>query len=127
MLTIVYLSIASSGGAVPTQALPGFYNLVGHVEPLRQVLGGARAVLYFGAQADAGLAHAVTVLAAKLLIAAAAGLGVTTWYDRRKLYRLSPDLIAYASREAVDQTAELDANRAGRQHQPGAGDRPDGG
>ena len=102
MLTIVYLSIASCGGTVPTQALPGFYNLVGHVEPLRQVLGGARAVLYFGAQADAGLAHAVTVLAAELLIVAAAGLGATTWYDRRKLYRLSPDLIAYASR-AVDQ------------------------
>jgi uncharacterized phage infection (PIP) family protein YhgE len=39
MVLLVYLSLASSGGTVPIQALPGVFNVVGHVEPLRQVLG----------------------------------------------------------------------------------------
>ena len=50
MLLLIYLSLASSGGTVPPQALPGVFNVVGHVEPLRQVLGGTRAILYFGAR-----------------------------------------------------------------------------
>jgi YhgE/Pip-like protein len=100
MLSLVYLSLASSGGTVPTQALPGFYNFVGHIEPLRQVLTAARAVLYFGAQADAGLTHAAVVLAAELLAAVVVGVVITTWYDRRGLYRLSPEMIAYVGRVA---------------------------
>ncbi len=50
MLLLIYLSLASSGGTVPPQALPGVFNVVGHVEPLRQMLGGTRAILYFGAR-----------------------------------------------------------------------------
>jgi uncharacterized phage infection (PIP) family protein YhgE len=34
MLLLVYLSLASSGGTVPIEALPGFFGSVGHVEPL---------------------------------------------------------------------------------------------
>ena len=74
MLGLIYLSLASSGGTVPTQALPGFYNFVGHVEPLRQVLTAARAVLYFGAQGDAGLTHAVVVLGLEIVAAVVVGL-----------------------------------------------------
>ena len=51
MLLLIYLSLASSGGTVPIQALPGIFNLVGNVEPLRQVLAGTRAILYFSAKA----------------------------------------------------------------------------
>ena len=98
MLGLVYLSLASSGGTVPTQALPGFYNFAGHVEPLRQVLTAARAVLYFGAQADAGLTHAVVVLSLEIVAAVVVGVLVTSWYDRKRMYRLSPELIAYVSR-----------------------------
>ncbi len=105
MLGLVYLSLASSGGTVPTQALPGFYNFVGHFEPLRQVLTAARAVLYFGARANAGLTHALVVLGLEIVGAIAMGLLVTGWYDRKHLYRLSPELIAYVSRVADDRLA----------------------
>ena len=90
MLLLVYLSLASSGGTVPIQALPGVFNVVGHVEPLRQVLGGTRAILYFGAKGDAGLTHAFVIIGAELLFWAAIGLAVTSWYDRRGLDRISP-------------------------------------
>jgi YhgE/Pip-like protein len=105
MLGLIYLSLASSGGTVPTQALPGFYNFVGHVEPLRQVLTAARAVLYFGARGDAGLTHALIVLSFEIVAAVVAGLLITGWYDHKRLYRLSPDLIAYVSRVTDERLA----------------------
>ncbi len=65
MILLVYLSLASSGGTVPIQALPGFFNVVGHVEPLRQVLLGTRAILYFGASGNAGLTHSLVTVACR--------------------------------------------------------------
>jgi hypothetical protein len=102
LILFVYLSLASSGGTVPSEALPGFFRFVGNVEPLRQLLGGTRAILYFGARADAGLTRAVIVLAAELVFWLAVGLIVTAWYDHKRLYRLEPDLLAYVE-QAVDR------------------------
>jgi ABC-type multidrug transport system permease subunit len=93
MILLVYLSLASSGGTVPIQALPGVFNVVGHVEPLRQVLDGTRAILYFGARGDAGLTQALVVIAAELVFWAAIGLTVTSWYDHKRLDRISADLL----------------------------------
>ncbi len=62
MILLVYLSLASSGGTVPSQALPGIFRTVGSIEPLRNTLSGSRAILYFGAQGDAGLTHAVVFI-----------------------------------------------------------------
>ena len=45
MVLLVYLSLASSGGTVPIDALPGLFRVVGHVEPLRNVLAGTRSIL----------------------------------------------------------------------------------
>jgi ABC-type multidrug transport system permease subunit len=73
MVFLVYLSLASSGGTVPTEALPGFFN-VGHVEPLRQVLDGTRAILYFGARGDAGLTRSLILIACELAFWALVGL-----------------------------------------------------
>jgi YhgE/Pip-like protein len=102
LILFVYLSLASSGGTVPTQALPGFFRFVGHVEPLRQLLGGTRAILYFDARGSAGLTQALIVIAAELVFWLAVGLIVTSWYDRKRLYRLEPDLLAYVE-HAVDR------------------------
>jgi YhgE/Pip-like protein len=113
MVALVYLSLASSGGTVPTQALPGFYNVVGRLEPLRQVLTGARAVLYFGAQADAGLTHVAIVLGSEALVAVVAGLAITSRYDHKGLYRLSPDLITFVSRVADERQASQQPALAG--------------
>ena len=55
MILLIYLGLASSGGTVPTQALPGFFDIVAHVEPLRQTLVGLRGILFFDARGNAGL------------------------------------------------------------------------
>jgi YhgE/Pip-like protein len=102
MILLIYLSLASSGGTVPIQALPGFFDFVGHVEPLRNVLMGTRAILYFGAKGDAGLTHSLIVIASEFVFWAALGFTVTGWYDRRKLDRISPDLLSYIG-EAVER------------------------
>jgi YhgE/Pip-like protein len=102
LILFVYLSLASSGGTIPSEALPDFFRFVGHVEPLRQLLGGTRAILYFGARGDAGLTRAVIVLAAELVFWLAVGLAVTAWYDHKRLYRLEPDLLAYIE-QVVDR------------------------
>ena len=49
LLVFVYLALASSGGTIPLQALPSALRFVANFEPLRQVLDGVRAILYFGA------------------------------------------------------------------------------
>jgi hypothetical protein len=45
------------------QALPGALRWLAEIEPLRQILAGTRAILYFEARADAGLTRAVRAAA----------------------------------------------------------------
>ena len=101
MILLIYLSIASAGGTVPIQALPGVLQTVGHVEPLRNTLMGTRAILYFGARGDAGLTTSLIVLVCEIAFWAALGLAATFWYDRKRLDRISPDLIDY-----IDHTVD---------------------
>jgi uncharacterized phage infection (PIP) family protein YhgE len=104
MVIILYLSLASSGGTIPVQALPGFFRAVSDVEPLRQVLDGTRDILYFDAQWHAGLAHAVVVLGIELVFWLSVGLAFTSWYDHKKLDRLSPEILAYVHRAVSERT-----------------------
>jgi YhgE/Pip-like protein len=126
MLLLVYLSLASSGGTVPIQALPGFFRAVGHVEPLRNTLLGTRAIMYFGARGDAGLTTSLTVLACEVLFWAALGLAATFWYDRKRLDRLSPDLIGYINR-TVDQAVADRGSQAESAPGPAVGAAATGG
>lgn len=105
MLLFVYLALASSGGTVPVQALPSFFRFAASFEPLRQVLGGVRAILYFNAQADAGLTRGVVLTAVGLVFWLIAGAAVTRWYDRRGMDRLQPDVLEYMQRSAGAYTA----------------------
>jgi YhgE/Pip-like protein len=112
MILLIYLSIASAGGTVPPQALPGVLSTIGHVEPLRNTLMGTRAILYFGARGDAGLTTSLVVLVCEIAFWAALGIAATYWYDRKRLDRISPDLIGYIG-DTVDRAVAERASAPG--------------
>ncbi len=93
LLVFVYLALASSGGTVPLEALSPFFRFIANFEPLRQILDGIRAILYFGARGAAGLTRAWIATSAGLVFWLLLGIGITNWYDRRGLYRMPPDLM----------------------------------
>ncbi|MFJ9952881.1 DUF3533 domain-containing protein [Kitasatospora sp. NPDC091207] len=92
MFVFIALSLPSSGATIPLQALPTFYRGLAVFEPMRQLSDGVRAILYFGAQADAGLTRAWVMIAIGVVAALAFGFGMTTYYDRKGLHRFHPEV-----------------------------------
>ncbi len=45
------------------------------------------------------------MLSFEIVAAVVVGLFITGWYDHKRLYRLSPDLIAYVSRVTDERLA----------------------
>jgi YhgE/Pip-like protein len=101
ILIFVYLALASSGGTIPIQALPGVLRFAANFEPLRQILDGVRSVLYFDASGAAGLTRGFVLTAVGLALWVVLGIAVTTTYDRRGLYRMRPELVEYVTRSAA--------------------------
>jgi hypothetical protein len=102
LLLFVYLALASSGGTVPLEALGGFFRFFANFEPLRQTLVGVRAILYFDGSGDAGLTRAWIATGIGLAFWVSIGLLVTMWYDRKRLYRMPPNLMAYVDRAVAE-------------------------
>jgi YhgE/Pip-like protein len=100
MLAFIYLALASSGGTIPLEALPPVLKFVANFEPLRQVLDGVRAILYFNAAGDAGLDRGLLLTGFGLIFWVVLGITVTRWYDRRGMYRLHPEILDYVNRSA---------------------------
>lgn len=65
---------------------------------MRQILDGVRAILYFNATGDAGLTRGFVMTGLGLVFWVVLGVAATTWYDRKGLYRLQPDLLTYVNR-----------------------------
>ena len=76
--------------------------MLGYVEPLRQTLTGTRSILYFGAQAGAGLTRGTLTAALSLLFWLVLGTAIVKWYDRKHLYRLHPDILAHVTKSVQD-------------------------
>ncbi|MFD5467412.1 YhgE/Pip domain-containing protein [Kitasatospora sp. NPDC127059] len=90
MFVFIALALPSSGATVPLQAVPGFYRFLGVFEPMRQLSDGIRAILFFDARSDAGLARGWTMIAVGVALALAFGFGMTRYYDRKGLHRWTP-------------------------------------
>jgi hypothetical protein len=118
--------LATAGGTVPLQALPAVLRPLAQIEPLRQILDGTRAILYFDAQADAGLARAVTAAALGLVFWLILGAVTVRWYDRKGLNRMDPELLGYVAgsvqqyRPPNADARQQDSGNARRQAEPGA-------
>ncbi|MER5205534.1 DUF3533 domain-containing protein [Streptomyces sp. NPDC002825] len=90
MFIFIALALPSSGATVPLEATPAFYRFLGIFEPMHQLSSGVRSILYFDARADAGLARGWIMIAVGTVGALAFGFGMTHYYDRRGLRRLTP-------------------------------------
>jgi uncharacterized phage infection (PIP) family protein YhgE len=90
LLVFVYVSLASSGGTIPLQAVPGVYQFFADFEPLRQILGGTRAILYFNAIGDAGLDRGLVLITIGLAVGLVIGAAATLWYDHSGRSRIQP-------------------------------------
>ncbi|MEY9835053.1 YhgE/Pip domain-containing protein [Streptacidiphilus sp. EB103A] len=91
MFVFIVLALPSSGATIPLEALPGFYRWLAVFEPMRQLSGGMRAILYFDARAEAGLTRAWIMIAIGVAVALAFGLAATSYYDRKGLHRMVPE------------------------------------
>lgn len=118
MVLFVYVGLASAGGTVPVQALPGSFRFVSPADPLREILEGIRAIMYFDAQANAGLIHGIVATAAGLAFWLALGAIVITWYDRKGLFRIQPERLAFLHNAVVAYADE------GREQPPRPGSEP---
>ncbi|MHA5047075.1 YhgE/Pip domain-containing protein [Streptomyces sp. SD15] len=90
MFVFIVLGLPSSGSTIPLEAVPGFYRFLSVFEPMRQLSGGVRAILFFDARGDAGLTRAWTMIAAGAVLALLFGFAMTRYYDRKGLHRLTP-------------------------------------
>jgi len=111
LLLFVYAGLASAGGTVPLEALPQPLRALSYVEPLRQVLAGTRSIMYFDAQGVAGLTRGTVAAGAGLVIWLVLGAVVVTWYDRRRLYRLDPDILDHVTKAAQEYRAQQATRR----------------
>ncbi|MEU5386416.1 YhgE/Pip domain-containing protein [Kitasatospora cineracea] len=90
MFVFIALALPSSGATIPLQATPSFYRFLGAFEPMRQVVGGVRSILYFDARADAGLTRAWLMILLGFAVALVFGFAMTRYYDRKGLHRMVP-------------------------------------
>lgn len=90
-LFFVALAMVSSGGVVPTEAIPGPFALASQLAPFRHVVDGTRSLLYFDGSSAAGLGSAwialVAIGAGGLLL----GAVVTTAYGRVPAFSRHPE------------------------------------
>ena len=121
LLIFVYAGLASVGGTVPLEALPTVLRWLAQVEPLRQVLEGTRSILYFDAQAAAGLTRSVAAAAAGLVFWLITGAAFVKWYDAKGFNRIDPELLAYihASADTYHARGATDPHQL-----PGGDDKP---
>lgn len=90
MFVFIALALPSSGATVPLQAAPPLFRFLGTFEPMRQLAGGVRAIIYFDARGDAGLSRAWLMIAVGVVGALVFGFAMTRYYDRKGLRRLTP-------------------------------------
>lgn len=90
MFVFIALALPSSGATIPLEATPAFYRFLGIFEPMHQLSAGVRAILYFDARADAGLARGWIMIAVGTVLALLFGFAMTRYYDRRGLHRFTP-------------------------------------
>lgn len=121
LLVFVVFGIPTSGGAIPSEMLPRWFEPIGQVEPMHAAVRATRAMLFTDSPWSSGLGHASVVLGVWLVLAVIFGYAVASYYDRRGYVRepnrfALPPLIARAlgedNRSGEDDSAARDGDDA---------------
>jgi hypothetical protein len=104
MFVFIILGLPAAGATVPLQATPAFFEWLAKFEPMHQVFMGARALLYLGGRADAGLSQSLEWTTGSLVAGVALGVIVTRIYDRRGYHRVSTTPLTDAPEGIADAT-----------------------
>nr|WP_024800771.1 ABC transporter permease [Nocardia sp. BMG51109] len=87
LIVFVILGLPSSGGTVPIEATPKYFQWLANFEPMHQVFLGVRSILYFNGSGTAGLTRGIWMSVLGLAIGVTLGLTITRFYDRKGLER----------------------------------------
>ncbi len=87
LVFFVILGLPSSGGTVPLEASPRIFEWIAAIEPMHLVYLGARAILFFDADWDAGLGRSVIQTFVGLGVGLLLGWLGTKFYDRKGWHR----------------------------------------
>ncbi|WP_433209350.1 ABC transporter permease [Nocardia sp. CA-107356] len=90
LILFIILGLPSSGGTVPIEATPKYLGWLAKFEPMHQVFVGVRAIIYFDANFQAGLARGVWMAVLGLAIGLVLGIFITRYYDYKGLHRRDP-------------------------------------
>lgn len=83
LVYVVFMGLPSATGVVPLEALPGFFRAIAPIEPLFHMTMANRAVLYFNADADAGVQSGILGLLVITAVAVVVAVIAAVLYDRR--------------------------------------------
>ncbi|MHC3002381.1 YhgE/Pip domain-containing protein [Gordonia sp. GN26] len=87
LVFFVVFGLPSSGGTLPLEASPRFFEWIAAIEPMHVIYLGVRSVLYFDADLSAGLARSVIQCFIGLLLGVLLGMLGTKYYDRKGWHR----------------------------------------
>ncbi|WP_342024983.1 ABC transporter permease [Arthrobacter citreus] len=82
MIYIVFMGLPAASGVVPLEALPGFFRFIARGEPLYQMTMANRAVLYFDADASAGVQSGIIGMLILIIIAVLVAMIFAVLYER---------------------------------------------
>ncbi|MFF2604326.1 YhgE/Pip domain-containing protein [Arthrobacter koreensis] len=82
LIYVVFMGLPAATGVVPLETLPGFFAFIARGEPLYQMTIANKAILYYDAEASAGLQAGLIGMGVIILIAVVLGLLFSVLYDR---------------------------------------------
>ncbi|MBF4995027.1 DUF3533 domain-containing protein [Arthrobacter gandavensis] len=82
LIYVVFMGLPAATGVVPLETLPAFFAFIARGEPLYQMTIANKAVLYYDAEASAGLQAGLVGMGVIILAAAALALLFSVLYDR---------------------------------------------
>lgn len=89
LILFIVLGLPSAGATIPLEATPRYMAWLATFEPMHQIYLGIRAILYFDAHGNPGLARGVGMCVFGLAVGLVLGAVVTFVYDRKGLERRS--------------------------------------